>query len=644
MTIFPTQPRDTTRPDRDVLWPCAIALGTLAVGISLAIAFDKTIITVLAMITAGAGAAIAWGTPYLRVRWATVELHHDVSAASCHDRFLQLGLLVCASPRRAQRHWAVLENVASHRKHPNTATFAAMNATIAGGITSEALERTRTLLLHIISAKRQVRDAAAQRVRDYLQSVLHEHATLVLYGFSTTACTALRDLEPVPNCTIVIVQDQQYGSASQREHEHALRHLKGVIPTPYVIDFQHAADLFAANRDATIPTLEGPSFSVPARRHIIVLLGCETYSTAGTILVPARTNDPNNDTATFLDAVHEARRKAPRFVQLAIASESYKLCHELTVGDTLVTAPLIYSIKNAGRILRFLLTGEPHLLDTHRVELVSLKSTLLSTIIDDNGEYTPPQLDGLPASLAAWTGKVRAASAPPDPGFAATCDVYIFDMNGVLVDDEHDHQVAFADLVRRQRKTLSLVEYVRHCQGKSDVEGIEALKKAKKLVGSTAHLIRQKQQLYARNTRGTKLYPKAIELVRHLDGLGKRLYLVTAASAAETQRFLDDAQLHGVFAKTYAAITTNKHYATYKRVLHHSRVDPHAIVVIDDSPVNIGAAQRLQLRTIGVQTTRRDAVRADQLVDDAEHLLAILTARPKSSEARENPHRAGASS
>jgi HAD superfamily hydrolase (TIGR01509 family) len=626
--IFPHQPPDTTRPDRDVLLPSAAAVVSLlaALGLGAFAGWLTMSYVVIATIGACLVGAIAWALPYLYVRVAASRVHGAVSAATCHDRFLHLALRVYASPRRARRHKDMLAEIATYRKHPNYATLQDVHPVLFGGMTNDALERTRGVLEGIRKAKQQVRDAATRHLAAYLRPLLQEDTTLVLYGFSTTACDAVRALVPFPDCKVVVLEDQQYGEASQREHEAVVERIKTVVARPRVIAFKDVSELLAAARDTTVRALDG-SVVTRAKRKLVILLGCEVYTTSGSVLIPSRTTDPKNDTGTFLSAIQTAYATAPQRIKVIVAAESYKLQEQLTRGDERVAAPFVYSLSNFRRLVTFWWTGQPAYLAAHMVDLVRLEPPLITAIIDEHGQYERPLFDGLVSSRNAWASTVRARYGPEDLGFAKTCEVYIFDVSSVLLDDESDHHAAFSELVHlgRGRQTLLPFDYNRWCLGKSDREGVEALKRAKKLTGNTAHLVERKRQIYGQKTRDRfKVYNGAVELLHCLTSLGKHVYLVTAASRSDTDRFLRKTGLASVITRAYTDVATSKRHAIYKAIVRKSGVDPHATVVVDNLPANIEAAQGLHLRTIGVRTTHSESIRADQVVDDVAQLLRLI--------------------
>ena len=612
------------------LWPLLLALVVTGLGVML----GPTRVVKLAIVGGAILAGIIFWVfmPVVRHRLAALHVCHNVSASGCHDQFLALARRLCQSEKRARHHWHVLQHIAVRRKHPNARTLHRMNEELPGGLTEEGIRRVHGVVRYITEAKARTRTEVRRHVREYLSTAMRQHTYLVLFGFSQAICEALKELPETRDRTVLLVEDKQYGARSYREHARARRALRKTRLDVYTVKYKYVARLFSDDQ-VIIPVgrLGWRAVTLRRDRTMLVMIGCEAYATDGDVLIPAEMGETVNDTSTFIELVHDARTKLKSRVKLIVVSESYKLHRAFDGGDASVYPPIGYGPRSWLKIARYLSTGKPEHLPGMPVRLVTIRPPDVTMVIDDTGRHSVKggKAD-LHDSIRAWETMTQAPNAPADLGFLETCDTYVFDMNGVLVNDEHDHFAAFAELARAHRKSLTHDEYEDWCLGRSDVDGIRRIRAEKHLSGTVEELLQQKQAYYLRYTGPEpKLYPKAEQLIEALVGRGKQVYLVTASSAEDTQRVMAASPLRQYFTEqnTFTDSSGASRTDVYQRVLEKGH-DPETVAVVDDSPENLALARERRMRTIGVATTRPALMRADQVVPNAEGFYELVVGTP----------------
>src|SRR5436309_3424665 len=109
------------------------------------------------------------------------------------------------------------------------------------------------------------------------------------------------------------------------------------------------------------------------------------------------------------------------------------------------------------------------------------------------------------------------------PSFSAV----LFDMNGVIVDDEHLHELAFSEVLSRHGHELDSSGYERWFMGRTDKDGYESFFQAQGVnAPNLEHLLAEKSEAYQRLARGNLApYPGVVDFIRELRGLGAPMAL-----------------------------------------------------------------------------------------------------------------------
>lgn len=252
-----------------------------------------------------------------------------------------------------------------------------------------------------------------------------------------------------------------------------------------------------------------------------------------------------------------------------------------------------------------------------------------------------PPRRSLRICLRRYRGSGSSRSGPlkvPDNSLATVPTVAIeailFDMNGVLVDDEDLHLAAFQGVLRRRGYDLTSEDYARHFAGRTDRDGFRSFFQA--VDGQSpapdveSALMTDKAEAY-RQLASERLvtYPNAQTVVEKLRESGFRLALVTSSLAAEADVVLVHLGLEHAFeARVTAEDVTDGKPAPepYVRGAAAIHTAPKRCVVIEDAPSGIRSAREAGIKSIAVRTTHspEELSEADVQVDGLADLVPDL--------------------
>ena len=185
----------------------------------------------------------------------------------------------------------------------------------------------------------------------------------------------------------------------------------------------------------------------------------------------------------------------------------------------------------------------------------------------------------------------------------------LFDFNGVLVDDEHVHLAAFRDVVEPLGMKLTEEAYVERYMGFDDRGAFTAmLADAGHTVSAdrVRSLVRAKKPAYmARIKDGLKVFPGAVELVRHRATLGV-VGIVSGALEHEIRYCLERMGVAEQIAFIIPADATKESkpdpegYLLGREALRARGSMDGIAVAIEDSLAGVAAAKAAGLRCIAV--------------------------------------------
>ncbi len=225
----------------------------------------------------------------------------------------------------------------------------------------------------------------------------------------------------------------------------------------------------------------------------------------------------------------------------------------------------------------------------------------------------------------------------------------IWDFNGVVIDDEHVHYAAFAELLAAEGHTLTEARYYEHYLGLDDWGFFRtALRDLRGTAPSEEEvdaLVERKADVYARLLGPDfELIPGAEALIRATARVA-RMAIASGARRREIEAVLDRFALRDCFVALVSADEVEhgkpdpegyrKAFAALQAV-EPSLVESECCV-IEDAPNGIRAAHAAGLRCLAVATsrTRAELGEADAVVDrlvglTPEQAWALVEARPSS--------------
>jgi beta-phosphoglucomutase len=563
--------------------------------------------------------------PGLQRRILALRVLKEVSSSRCGDLFLQYAALICEGDSSWSQAKEPLQALCNARKYPNQRFLRDLTSQCDGSSTEPGV-----VIQEITLAKQQVRAATVKALSDYLRTV-DVRDQIVLYGYSSVICDAIAQSARSLPSTVFIIEDLQYGvDGSFNEHLLAMTHLEGAGLHPKLVKFEQIAALRSRSSDF-IHDSTGSSIPLVQNRNLIVLLGCEAITRDGHILIPSRVRGQPSETAKFVEVFRQTGEHIGSEVEvptsIAIVGESFKLIEGISKDSIDAHAP----VKEAMPRQVGYLMGLRRMPKGQKIELVKLAPLDIDWIIDDLGHHSTHEILDLDASLRHW--RTMISDSRGSRGALETvsaCRAVIFDLNGVLLDDESVHFQAFVDLVHDFKCSLSYDEYLRFCSGRTDREGLQQLIWHKQLAEPIQSLLRRKREAYDRHfgSMESHIYSEAPTYVRELDVHGRKCYLVTSSDEVAVGVFLAAAELQPQFPSSRrftevdAAIRTD----VYRTIISDAKLSPRQIVLFDDSPTNLREAGEIGLRTIGVTTTHnREQIEAscDVAIESLNSLTAV---------------------
>ena len=186
-------------------------------------------------------------------------------------------------------------------------------------------------------------------------------------------------------------------------------------------------------------------------------------------------------------------------------------------------------------------------------------------------------------------------------------EAILFDLNGVIADDEFLHEISFAKALEKNGFSLTHADYEAFFLGRADREGLMAFVGAQAENMSVEVVLRQKSQWY-KELSASKLrsYPGAITLLNELAHCSIRRALVTGANKSEVKNILEALNLEQVFEVITSAedVTTGKPSPEpYLRTSRSLGVKPERCMVLEDSPMGIRSAKAAGMFCVAVAHT-----------------------------------------
>lgn len=197
----------------------------------------------------------------------------------------------------------------------------------------------------------------------------------------------------------------------------------------------------------------------------------------------------------------------------------------------------------------------------------------------------------------------------------------IFDMNGIIIDDEHIHELAFKETLKPFEINFTHDDYLECCAGKTDENGYEYIAYKFSIKLPTIELLQKKAEWYLKFfPENKKTYPGVLELIQKLS---KKyvLALTSSSSRAEVDLITKEFDLKKYFQVTISAdeITKGKpDPEPYLKTILLLKIKPKECLVIEDSKSGVLSAKAAGCYCIGVTTTHdKDSLLECDLITDS---------------------------
>jgi HAD superfamily hydrolase (TIGR01509 family) len=187
----------------------------------------------------------------------------------------------------------------------------------------------------------------------------------------------------------------------------------------------------------------------------------------------------------------------------------------------------------------------------------------------------------------------------------------LFDMNGVIVDDEPLHLLAFRKVLRDKGLDLTQDDYKQFFAGKTDADGFRAYLADNDLDFELDVLMDKKAQAYMELADGAiQPYPGVIAFIQSLFDSGVRLGLVTSSLKVEAETVLRAFGLSEMFEVEVTANDIDRGKPDPEGYLKGAKalsLPPSDCVVIEDAPSGVAAAKTAGMRCVAVLNTHTEA-------------------------------------
>jgi HAD superfamily hydrolase (TIGR01509 family) len=214
--------------------------------------------------------------------------------------------------------------------------------------------------------------------------------------------------------------------------------------------------------------------------------------------------------------------------------------------------------------------------------------------------------------------------------------VYLFDMNGVIVDDEHLHERATKHILKQHGHVCTTADYKQYFAGRTRDAGMKQFGLANNATYDYLQLAEEKDAAYQQFAKeGVDPVGHVVAFIEHLSQSGVRMAVVTGAPRKEAKHFLELFDIADHFSQiiTGEDITLSKpHPEGYLKAAAMLQVSPDNCIVVEDAPNGVRAAKRAGMQCIAVTTSHEaeDLHEADWVADrlTRDH-LAIFQRQPQ---------------
>ncbi len=203
----------------------------------------------------------------------------------------------------------------------------------------------------------------------------------------------------------------------------------------------------------------------------------------------------------------------------------------------------------------------------------------------------------------------------------------IFDLNGVIIDDESLHERAFKEVIGECGVRLSHDDYIRCFAGRTDEAGVVEYQEhlGGRSLGNTYKIVQWKQAVYQNLFQNEALaYPYVSKTIEAVARSGMKLAVVTGAPRREADAVFNKLSIKVTFDAIISSedVAMGKpHPEGYLLAAETLNVTPEECIVIEDSPSGIDAAKKAGMFCIAVTNTHSESAlhAADSIVSDIRY-------------------------
>ncbi|HET8991955.1 MAG TPA: HAD family phosphatase [Candidatus Saccharimonadales bacterium] len=209
-------------------------------------------------------------------------------------------------------------------------------------------------------------------------------------------------------------------------------------------------------------------------------------------------------------------------------------------------------------------------------------------------------------------------------------EAILLDMNGVLVNDEHLHEEAFAITFEDSGLSLQPEDYKAYFAGRTDKEGVEAYLAAKGSNIPADKIVLAKSQRYIQlSSEGVQDYEGVREFVERAVRRGIKVAVVTSAPRNEASSLLESIGIARYLATSVTAEDVNNGKPSpegYLKAAERLQIDPAKCLVVEDAPSGILAAKKAGMMCVAVSNTHTpdELIMADEIVPQLSEISFYL--------------------
>ena len=183
----------------------------------------------------------------------------------------------------------------------------------------------------------------------------------------------------------------------------------------------------------------------------------------------------------------------------------------------------------------------------------------------------------------------------------------IFDMNGVITDDEDIHELATQQVFKRVGAELTQENYRKFCLGRTDASAFKDLIVKFEIQNQNiANLIAEKSVIYQELVRDNlKVYPEVISLIKRLHQ-NYTLALTTSSTLEEVKAVMNQLKIGGLFSTIVTANDVRfgkPDPEPYLLTANKLGVGVASCMVIEDSENGVKSAKDAGMKCVAITNT-----------------------------------------